>query len=550
MRDRKQFSRRAYLAGIGSALALSGCSEDGKRTTARPPETEGRTPDPTEIETGLPGERPDETASGPDETTGPTATGDAHPMYHGVCFDTAENAVEDLGMDETGSEPIDDALNGALESGTVIEFPPGEYLIESQHVVEGLDRIGLHGLTSNRRDVRFLTPQGEASRPIDGGPSGVGAFVMENVSFDERSDDSTLISLLLRTIGDTVVRNVEFLGRTPADNVGSFGFSINAEVTEQDGVARFEQIYAGLDEPATEVTYPDGVGFLRGGPEHVGAVVLRNPVIHERNSSATRYTGSRGVLTVQGGEFVNNQNANIRLSAGNHPSKVSSVDGAYVKVDGSRDSADAVRVDSSSNGYAGAVFRNLTIEWSKETARGVIAVPEFGGHGRAEFYNCAVRNDGNGAEAPTVNAEEVSGTYDDAIILENCTFTGSGGDFIAERRFGSVIRDCCIDMPNASIEGFETTNVSSSCEESEFIAPNIAVEAQMGTTVQLSAAGSSSAVGRIRRYEWRVAGASHSGEVVTHTFRSPGTYRVALAVEGENGGTASAETDVTVRAPV
>jgi hypothetical protein len=371
------------------------------------------------------------------------------------------DAVDDLGFDNTGSMPIDDRFAAAYQTGTLIEFPPGEYLISHQQPGGNVSNFGVRGTGSSRRDVRIRPVKGDTLKwlkAVDAGP-----HLIENISLDERSDDSTQLSLWLTTGDGSVVKNVEWLGRTPDDS--GVGYSLTAEVTDQNGVFTIDGVYAGLDEPATRVEYPDGVAFIHTGPPHEGELVIRNPVIHERNSSATRSTAPTGVVTIEGGEFVNNQNANIRFGAGDHPTKVSSATGTYVGVDGSRKSADAVRLDASSNGYSGAVFRHLEIEWTKELGRGVVAVPEWGGHGRAVFHDCVIHNDG--ARTLTVDADPTS-TIDNAIIMDRCSFTGSGAGFRAVGRPGSAILNSCIDMPNASIRGFRTQHISrSGCRRPE-----------------------------------------------------------------------------------
>lgn len=478
----------------------------------------------------------------------------AERTYYGLAFDTVLDAVDDLGFDDTGSEPIDASFAEAYRSDTLVEFPPGEYLVADEHVGDDVSRFGIRGTGASRRDVRITPASGTALKwlkAVEAGP-----HLIENCSFDERRDETTQLSLWLQTTGGSVVRNVEWLGRTPDDS--GLNYTVTAECADVDGVFVVDGIYAGIDEPAKQVAYPDGVVFLRGGPGHRGEVVLRNPVVHDRNSAATRYTKPTGVLTIQGGEFVNNQNANVRFGAGDHPSKVSSATGTHVRVDAdSEGTSDAIRVDASSRGYAGAVFRDLQIEWKKPAGRGVVTFPAFGGHGRATFHGCAIHNDG--AQTPTVAADAVPHDRDTvmprrrAVVFENCSFTGSGGGFVADNRPGSVIRNSCIDMPNASVSGFATRNVSSTCRTSvdgtAKPTPTITATKRGGLAVDLSAADSTVRGERAVSYEWDVAGRTYTGPTASHTFPVAGTYSVALAVEYESGRTATAGSELVVNYP-
>jgi len=412
-------SRRRYLLAMGSMLSLTGCVFNNDESI-------------------------DETKRREDR------------------FDTVLNAVSDLGVDNTGTAPIDQALDNAIEAGTLIEFPPGEYLVAERHSIEGIEQVGFRGTGNSRRDVRLMPPAGEHVRMFGAGETGVGQLLIENLSFDERNDAVSQVSLELWTQGGVLVKNVEFLGQTPDDNGPRSEFTIATDVLTKDGVAVYEDVYAGLDQGAKEVTYPDGVGFFYSGQSHSGEVKLKNPVIHERNSSATRYNGGPGIVTIEGGEFVNCQNAPVRFGAGNHPSKVSSATGTYVQIDGQiNDTGEAVRIGGSEGAAeSGAICQDLTIEWNKNNTRGVFSLVEFSPHGRLEIRDCAVRN--NGTDTPIIFAGP-SPIEDSEIIIENSKFVGAGdARFIAENRPGSIIRNCCIEMSDVSFTGFETENIYSS----------------------------------------------------------------------------------------
>jgi PKD repeat protein len=475
-----------------------------------------------------------------------------------IQFDTVLNAVDDLGMDPNGNESIDATLEDAYNDRTLIEFPPGEYLISESHVNRSVSRFGIRGLGDNRRDVQFVAQKGYAGKWLNA--KGVGPHLIENVSFHERDDDYSGVSFVLKTTGGTVIRNVEWLGRTPVDNKSDAGYQITVDVTNTDGVSVVENVAAGLHAPAAQAEYPNGLTFFRNSPSHKGEVILRNVVAHQRAGSGMRSTNMSGVVTVEDCEFVNCSNSNLRFGAGNHPSQVSSADGVRIVVNddilGSLP-ADAVRVDSSDQGYSGAIFKNLTVEWSVNNGRGVIASSDFMDHGRAEFYNCVIRND---SQRPTVNAQEPGMNISDrAFVFENCAFTGSGGDFVAEDRPGSVIRDSCINLPNASVRGFDTQNVSSSnCRQpsdsdssgtNSLPSPAITVTGKNGLTVDLSGADSSDSDGEIAAYEWDIDGTSDSGQTVSHTFDSAGTYSVSLTVKDDAGASATTTDEVIIGYP-
>lgn len=75
---------------------------------------------------------------------------------------TVLNAVEDLGMDPTGHEPIDEVLDETYDDHTAIEFPPGEYLVTREHDWDrGVENFRLVGLGKSHKDVQFVFPRND-----------------------------------------------------------------------------------------------------------------------------------------------------------------------------------------------------------------------------------------------------------------------------------------------------------------------------------------------------------------------------------------------------
>lgn len=413
-----------------------------------------------------------------------TPTG--HQTASSISFDNTVNAVNDLGMDPNGNDPIDGALESAMDDGTLIEFPPGEYRYTDQHNVSGISRFGVRGTGTSHRDVVITCPQGARNRFISA--SGADQLLLENFSFDHHRDRETLIWLLVKGDG-CVLKDIEWLGSVPADPPG-WNYVVGLEAEGQDDVQLAQNLMTGLDAPAVDITYPNGCQFITGTSGQ-GEVILRDLKVYRCNSSATRYTQYPGCTTIEGGQYVNNDNANVRFGAGGHPTKKSSCRGAYIEVDGSRKSEDAIRLDSSQNGWSGAVIENTHIRWSNQSGRGVIAIPGWGEHKGATIRNCFVQNDASGTA--TINADSAGGG-DTAVVVEDSHFTGSGGGFNASNRPGSVLRNCCIDMPNASISGFDTENISRSGCESPKEPENIDYESSAGSGASVGS-GSGSGTG-------------------------------------------------------
>ncbi|KAB1198508.1 MULTISPECIES: hypothetical protein [Haloferax] len=385
--------------------------------------------------------------------------------HGGITFDRVVNAVDDLGMDPTGSTPIDSAFEANIQTGTLIEFPPGTYLFDRHHYYDGVSRFGIRGTGSSHRDVQF-TPTKDSALLLIAGFAGSGILI-DNLSLQQRNDETTAAAIGLNSPDNSLIRDVEWLGVTPDDDNG-LDFNLTYATTDISGVNVAERITHGVDAESVEVPYPGGAQTIRGGPGHVGELILRDAELRNANENATRYT-SEGVLTVEGGVFANNQNTQLRFSAGNHPSKVSSARGVHIIVDDPETQVSAcIQLDSSPAADYGAIFEDCVIESINAKGdgggRGVIDFPTWGAHGSATFRNCVIRNERPGRTVSGARIESGRPVPEEtAITFENCSFTGNGGGFYAHSdRSGSVIHKSCVDMPNADITGFKTQNVSSS----------------------------------------------------------------------------------------
>ncbi len=152
--------------------------------------------------------------------------------HRGISFDRVLNAVADLGMDPTGNAPIDDAFFAAIESGTLIEFPAGEYLFTRYEHVTDVERFGIRGLGASRNDVEFMTPEGVSSwflfftRSSD--------VLVENVTFQQRMrTEGGSIGNLFNLRTNLQVHNVEYAGVNTNGSQERYG--LVARITDPGG---------------------------------------------------------------------------------------------------------------------------------------------------------------------------------------------------------------------------------------------------------------------------------------------------------------------------
>jgi hypothetical protein len=128
------------------------------------------------------------------------------------------NAVDDLGMDPTGDVAIDEVLSDDVPADTLVEFPPGEYLVTDGFDAADGTRVGI--AESAAGDVTFVFAG--ASDPLGD---------------EERTATSTLLVYRENAVEVYEVRVAEF-GSEPAASEGGTPRTLTI-VGPSDGVANY-----------------------------------------------------------------------------------------------------------------------------------------------------------------------------------------------------------------------------------------------------------------------------------------------------------------------
>jgi len=413
---------------------------------------------------------------------GASGMGSAAEERDGIRFDRVVNAVDDLGMDPTGSDPIDRSLNDAHETGTLIKFPPGDYKIETEAVLSGSkSRWGVQGTGESHEDVTFHFPNADNSYWFvhqHGGED----VLLDNFTLD--SDDK-LISIRIRTNDGGLIRDVEWAGYLP-ERDGWPGQLLDPGCRDSDGVNRVVRTVMGRDGSFIHghswATNRTGITAIRfyphsdtHGERHAGETILEDIEIHQLSSNGVRSTHPAGVVTVKGGFFKNCHLAHLRIHAGDHPTKRSSVTGATMVIDhddhlpmGDGEWNDhgctAVMLDSTSKSYSQATYEDCDIicrNVEPTDGWGLIRCNNSGSSspGGGVFRNCRITND---TELQTIWIDErESGVQAPRHwLFEDCEITATAPDQYKEAAFvlrddwdGSVIRNSIIHAPNGEVDG-------------------------------------------------------------------------------------------------
>jgi len=460
-------NRRQFLAALSAGAtggALSGCSSplgSGASTPGVPTARDG-----TAAASGSASS--ESVNTGTQQTTARTATSEPAPSYYGVEFDRAIDVVADLGADPTGSDPIDDIIDEHYRDGTVLEFPPGSYLVERSHHFnsgENVDRWGMVGTGASRRDVQFVFPKGnETANPTDrhyvlNVQSGTD-HVLADMTMQQTPDTVTGVGMILALSDGLHVENFEFAGFNP---VGQYapGSCIIAGLRDVSGVGTIKHFVA--TGGGVMDTYPHRRNAILCGAFHRGELRLLDHDIRNMGSNAHYTSNHRGCVRTEGCYFENNDNANIRISggqSGGHPTKDSWAKDCTVVVD-----IDAAKDPPDGESYE--FIRGIKCDYGEDALvedtdviyKSAPAAPFCVGvlhnHGKATFRNVRVRSDVDGI-GPLFEGQPNGAP----VVLENVRLTGTAGEFSRGRaalslrqRDESIVRDSCVKLTGGNQNG-------------------------------------------------------------------------------------------------
>ncbi|WP_154020478.1 hypothetical protein [Halorubrum halophilum] len=390
--------------------------------------------------------------------------GSASVERHGIQFDRVLNAVDDLGLDNSGGRAIDSALLDSLEDGTLIEFPDGRYTIEDTLIGTNLSNVGLVAAEGARPT---LVPAAPTSDLLDdeylivfrGSDILFGGF---DLDFTRGSDYGGRVHLIAES-GDVSVFDVTTKGQLPG-NVDGY----RVEARTKDGVATLDNV--NMRDGAVEGRSATGI-FV--GPPHAGEIHIRNCDIWHfpskgiyASNPAHPDVGKGGTVHVDGGLYKNNNDCDIRVgSAGSTVKNIVSVkqdtrQGETVTWknpiprrhwDGR---TDIVQTRSIRLKYGQDVLIE-GCEFVHDIGQGAGAITSEGSHGGGTtIRDCRISV--NDAEVYPILLKNGSG---DGFEIENVSITGTSGRGAAIRvedgRDGTTVRNSCINLTGAGECGVE-----------------------------------------------------------------------------------------------
>lgn len=460
-------NRREYFAGAATAFAslLAGC---GSR------------------------DEPGELTNGSDRSPNKTSTGDdSRGGTYEIEFDRVVNAVDGLGMDSDGNEPIDSALNRAYQEGTLVRFPPGDYVVSETRVIDGnVSRFGIQGTGDDRGDVTFHFPNagnGYWFIHQNGGHN----VLLDNFTIDT---DQTHVAIRCRTHGESLIRDVEWEGFLP-EKTTSLGQLLDPGCLSVDGVNTVKRVVMGRDGAHVSGHYTrtgthsmTGIRFYgtstrSGVMGHAGETVLEDVEIHQIGSNGVRHTHGDGVVTIEGGLFKNCHLASLRIHNGDHPSKDSTVTDATIVIDHedaetigtgewSKHGTNGILLDSTGHGYSQPTYENCEIICRSILSNGGWGLIRETNTGRsnpggAVFKNCRIVNRTE-LQTVQIDARKPGAEPPDNITFDNVeiylldeSHPHRSVVTIEDNWDGSIITGSTIYAPRGAVDGVLVRN----CED-------------------------------------------------------------------------------------
>lgn len=429
-------SRRAFLAMASAALgpATAGCSVANR----------GRTQPP-----GL------GTASANEKTPSADDTATDGPTQESP-YDTVLDMRADLGCDDTGVRPCDDALERAVGDRTRLEFPPGRYRFEEEHRFERVDDLAIVGTGDTREEVRLVFPSGYSGIVL--GLWYGRNWRIENLTVDQSMDRRTGVGLELVPLAGLTITDLEISGFSPYNhNGGQRG--LYCDVLEPDGVAVIER-YVHRD-PCAVGNYPQGVQGFLADEYHRGTLYCRDWHLENCGENGLYASRTPGDVRVEGGLFRNNEVASIRVCG-----EGSYIKNASVEVDtarahsGNRGRYENVRGiwwESGSFAASGGFIENCDLRMrTTPISQGLLRIERTAGS--VEIRNCRLENETPWA---TLDAVAPTGPVDEkstAVTLETTEVRTAGPGRPAiqlDNRPGSSIRAGTILSPHSTRDGVD-----------------------------------------------------------------------------------------------
>lgn len=503
-------SRRQFLAGVGGAVAMAPAAgaldvsalPDSERHSAR-----GATYGEAQI--GTEGYRVLAEAERAQQQQGNT-----------ISFNQQVNAVDQIGCDPNGNEPIQDKVSSAAENGMKITFPPGEYLVTDELSINVDGTFGLvgQGFSSANQppkpggsSVVFKIDPDQPINFLNVSTLQQGHF--GNFVIDQR-DPLSHGGVLVRSSGNVRVRDIRTVGaQTAVGSDNNPGFFTPRAEGDSSMIVYERCIAQGGGIPGTKnIGGSPGISvFGRSGSR--GEVFLKDCVIENMADNGIYGARTSAKVRVLGGMYRNNDVSQVRV---NGDAQIRGVDvvideknysGVKTKSNANErgpgwPSTNGIKIETkaSISSSTGTPVKNCNVVGKSvadpSNVGGLIYIWDSGG--AVTIDNTRVTNNISGTNSILAD-KPGSGNYPAApkpwtITVKNSVVKGSAAGsgrpaILIKGRPRSIVKSTCLSYANAGpddIQGAKTSSVSygQQCKAAGLSNPS-----------NVSSAGNSSSIG-------------------------------------------------------
>lgn len=390
----------------------------------------------------MPSEDDTVSVSGPESVDGESI----NPEHLGVgswnWVDVTKN-----GVDSSGTNAVETAVNELTEDNTLLRFPEGDYRLSGTMDLSGYDEIGMVA----ERGATFV-PDAEISTDLlldTGLTSGDAAdnIYIERLRFDF-STTNTGGGLRFHVLNSGYVKNLQINGVHDNRVNNNTTFEVAAAAVSGGGEIHLADVRIpdGAVKELTDTT--NEFQNLYVGNQHNGRLVLnRCHFAFGANNCAYINQSSSGTTIVMGGRFSNSDRAQIRIDGGrvhlyNPECVVNTIRPGFNNTRG------IWITDGADHTLHGP---NVRIEEAGGSAQGIRVDP---GAGAVSMYNPRVHH-ASGAASGGITTHPAEGALEDSLVeIVNPRVTGYG------TRINTFRRGTVINSPTAISEDSYGINVS------------------------------------------------------------------------------------------
>lgn len=378
-----------------------------------------------------------------------------------IQFDRVLHAVDDLGLDPSGGELCDSAVEQALsDPGTLIEFPDGSFRFQDMWALN-LERAGITNVDGD--DPEFVTDHIDKVKENIGILMKGADLVFQGITMNylDRNDDGGPKIMILAESGDLYVDSVDFRGYF-------YRNAFTVEVQDSNGTGLMENLSIKDGQRSGRL----GSGILVNQTGHRGEIIIRDSDIWHTCSGAiyaspNKRSGDTGPVLIENCHFKNNNTASVRVGGtddvvrncrfeqnrdtqgGNvtwkealptyiHGHRVP----RHIQFRNEGVSTDTVRIEDCD--FVHEPQGDITLD-APVRARG-----DFSGD--VAFKNCQVRHEHGDTPAFKFEPSSGSAVFDRVTIVGSGAENAEGAVFISGRD-GSVVRNSCLSLSGSSQDG-------------------------------------------------------------------------------------------------